>query len=243
MAANAEATVIKVHADNGKLSLDRSLATQSVAITLSWFNRIAARGSRYSYAEAFTPLQPVDAKVRVSEGELRSLHCVLEVMPAAALVLDDRASIAWANGRAAQVLGYALDELVGMPVERMLLPSGRDDRPVSFANLKHADAVSRSVTRNAVARTKSGAEIDVRVTASASLGLGSAARIVVVVEPDTADLAASVPLENEQRRLHRQRASEVGDMAAALAHEIDQPLTAILSNAQAAQRFLAQSPP
>jgi len=36
--------------------------------------------------------------------------------------------------------------------------------------------------------------------------------------------------------------SELGEMAAALAHEINQPLTAILSNAQAAQRFLDFSP-
>ncbi|HEY4804540.1 MAG TPA: ATP-binding protein [Paraburkholderia sp.] len=49
--------------------------------------------------------------------------------------------------------------------------------------------------------------------------------------------------EREQRRLRRERASEVSEMAAALAHEVDQPLTAILSNAQAAQRFLAQNPP
>jgi two-component system sensor kinase FixL len=43
--------------------------------------------------------------------------------------------------------------------------------------------------------------------------------------------------------LPRTHASEIGDLAAALAHEVDQPLTAILSNAQAAQRFLAQTPP
>ncbi|HTR05957.1 MAG TPA: PAS domain-containing sensor histidine kinase [Paraburkholderia sp.] len=233
--------MIKVHAGNGKLNLDRSMATQAVGSTISWFNRIAARGSRYT--EALTKPQPVDAKLRVAEGEVRSLHGVLEVMPAAALVLDDRASIAWANGRATQVLGYALDELVGMPVERMLLPSRGNDRPVSFANLMNAEDISRSVTGHAVARTKGGADIDVRVTASPSVGPGPVARFVIVVEPDKAGLAVSAPHENEQRRLHRQSASEVGDMAAALAHEIDQPLTAILSNAQAAQRFLAQNPP
>lgn len=35
----------------------------------------------------------------------------------------------------------------------------------------------------------------------------------------------------------------LGELAGSLAHELNQPLTAILSNAQAAQRFLAQSPP
>ena len=34
----------------------------------------------------------------------------------------------------------------------------------------------------------------------------------------------------------------MGELAASLAHELNQPLTAILSNAQAAQRFLAADP-
>lgn len=42
---------------------------------------------------------------------------------------------------------------------------------------------------------------------------------------------------------HVTRVSTMGELAASLAHELNQPLTAILSNAQAAQRFLGASPP
>ena len=42
---------------------------------------------------------------------------------------------------------------------------------------------------------------------------------------------------------HIARMSTMGELAASLAHELNQPLTAILSNAQAAQRFLAVKPP
>ena len=38
------------------------------------------------------------------------------------------------------------------------------------------------------------------------------------------------------------RISTMGELAASLAHELNQPLTAILSNAQAAQRFMAAKP-
>jgi two-component system sensor kinase FixL len=41
---------------------------------------------------------------------------------------------------------------------------------------------------------------------------------------------------------HVTRVSTMGELAASLAHELNQPLTAILSNAQAAQRFLAAKP-
>ncbi len=52
-------------------------------------------------------------------------------------------------------------------------------------------------------------------------------------------------LELQKRRqemAHLTRLSTMGELAGSLAHELNQPLTAILSNAQAAQRFLAVQP-
>ncbi|MGH7930107.1 MAG: PAS domain-containing sensor histidine kinase, partial [Candidatus Binatia bacterium] len=43
----------------------------------------------------------------------------------------------------------------------------------------------------------------------------------------------------QQELAHVSRMSTMGELAASLAHELNQPLTAILSNAQAAQRFMA----
>jgi two-component system sensor kinase FixL len=48
---------------------------------------------------------------------------------------------------------------------------------------------------------------------------------------------------NRQELAHVTRISTMGELAASLAHELNQPLTAILSNAQAAQRFIAANPP
>ena len=42
-----------------------------------------------------------------------------------------------------------------------------------------------------------------------------------------------------QELTHIGRVSAMGELTASLAHELNQPLTAILSNAQAAQRLLA----
>ena len=47
---------------------------------------------------------------------------------------------------------------------------------------------------------------------------------------------------NRQELAHAARLSTMGELAASLAHELNQPLTAILSNAQAAQRFLSATP-
>jgi PAS domain S-box-containing protein len=61
---------------------------------------------------------------------------------------------------------------------------------------------------------------------------------------DITDLKAA-DMEVEQRRkevTHLTRVAILGELSGALAHELNQPLTAILSNAQAAQRLLARSP-
>jgi C4-dicarboxylate-specific signal transduction histidine kinase len=42
---------------------------------------------------------------------------------------------------------------------------------------------------------------------------------------------------------HLSRVAMLGELSGSLAHELNQPLAAILSNAQAAQRFLARNPP
>jgi PAS domain S-box-containing protein len=54
--------------------------------------------------------------------------------------------------------------------------------------------------------------------------------------------------EDEARRhrealFHVDRVATMGELSASLAHELNQPLSAIVSNAQAAQRFLAADPP
>ncbi len=54
---------------------------------------------------------------------------------------------------------------------------------------------------------------------------------------------AELDLQQKQREItHLSRVAVLGELSGALAHELNQPLTAILSNAQAAQRFLRQDP-
>lgn len=49
-------------------------------------------------------------------------------------------------------------------------------------------------------------------------------------------------LQKQEEITHLSRVTMLGELSGALTHELNQPLTAILSNAQAAQRFLARDP-
>ncbi|WP_437940542.1 hybrid sensor histidine kinase/response regulator [Sorangium sp. So ce341] len=56
--------------------------------------------------------------------------------------------------------------------------------------------------------------------------------------------AAELKVRKAQEELaHLNRVSAMSELAASIAHELNQPLAAILSNAQAAQRLLGQAPP
>jgi signal transduction histidine kinase len=50
-------------------------------------------------------------------------------------------------------------------------------------------------------------------------------------------------LEQRRELAHLGRVAMVGELSGALAHELTQPLTAVLSNAQAAQRLITRNPP
>jgi two-component system, LuxR family, sensor kinase FixL len=72
---------------------------------------------------------------------------------------------------------------------------------------------------------------------------GSASQVLGSSTDITQRKEAEAELQrNRQELAHVTRISTMGELAASLAHELNQPLTAILSNAQAAQRFLNANP-
>ncbi len=62
-------------------------------------------------------------------------------------------------------------------------------------------------------------------------------------DEEVAACAALDAREETQAVAHAARVATMGRLAGSLAHELNQPLGAILSNAEAAQRFLEQEPP
>jgi C4-dicarboxylate-specific signal transduction histidine kinase len=97
--------------------------------------------------------------------------------------------------------------------------------------------------RELFACRKDGSEVPVEVALSPMPTQEGAFILVSVVDiTDRRDLERATARQRDELA-HLSRVAMLGELSGSLAHELNQPLTAILSNAQAAQRFLAQSPP
>jgi len=79
---------------------------------------------------------------------------------------------------------------------------------------------------------------------SAPISIGGKNYLVGIFRDITERKDAEQNLRKQREELsHVSRVATVGEFAASIAHEIHQPLTAILNNAQAAQRFLSSDTP
>jgi signal transduction histidine kinase len=121
-----------------------------------------------------------------------------------------------------------LDEQM-MVANQTLRPSALHmDRPVIIAVGRDLSAVYAGWQR----------ETQLYVVAFALLALAAGVALHVhIVRSKELELAAQ---QRHRELTHLSRVAMLGELSGAIAHELNQPLTAILSNAQAAQRFLAQ---
>ena len=180
-------------------------------------------------------------QLRASEQRFRA---VVEAAPSAILLVDDKGTIALANAEAERVFGYPRAELVAMPVE-LLIPERFRVPHVRLRAAYSRDPQARTMGtgRELFACRKDGSEVPVEAALSpmpTEEGMFVLASVVDISE--RRDLQRATARQRDELA-HLSRVAMLGELSGSLAHELNQPLTAILSNAQAAQRFLAQSPP
>jgi PAS domain S-box-containing protein len=131
----------------------------------------------------------------------------------------------------------------GLAVERMLgefLLGARASDQATLRRLADAPGPVREVELRL--RTLTGDHRDA-VLATEAIEMGGHACFVTTIR-DVTDRRRAEREAQEQRELltHLSRVAVLGELSGALAHELSQPLTSILSNAQAARRLLAREP-
>src|SRR6478672_2631727 len=178
------------------------------------------------------------SELQVGEERFRR---VVEAAPNAMIMVNHEGQITLANLQAEKTFGYPREELLGCPIE-MLVPERLRSGHQGFRHDYLCDPQARPMGagRELFGRRKDGSEVPVEIGLSpihTSKGMLVLASIVDITERKLAELEAA---RQRHDLAHLARVSTVGELSSSLAHELTHPVTAILSNAQAAQRFLAK---
>jgi two-component system sensor kinase FixL len=157
--------------------------------------------------------------------------------------VNQAGTITLVNAAVEALFGYTRDELIGRPVE-LLVPERFHGHHPSDRQRYCGDPRARAMGagREVFGRCKDGREVAVEIGLT-PIQTAQGPFVLASVTDITARKQAELDVRRHRAELaHVTRIATMGELAASLAHELNQPLTAILSNAQAAQRFLAAKP-
>ena len=178
------------------------------------------------------------ARVRAGEAQWRD---VFENNPTMYFIVDAQGTVVAVNAFGAEQLGYTVDELVGKPVLSVFPESERAAVQEHVAtSLQH---LGQGYSWEARKVRKDGTVITVRETAKA-VPRTKGPIVLIACEDVTERRRSAEALRQAQADLaHASRVMTMGELTTSIAHEVNQPLAGIVTNAGACLRWLAGDPP
>ena len=191
-------------------------------------------------AQLAAKLQTSEVSLRASEERFRA---VVESVPSAILLVDGDGRVTLSNAQAHALFGYRGDELVGLMVDQ-LVPARLRSSHEGYREGYALDAQARAMasTREVYALNKDQIEVPVEVVLRPIWTAGAMYVLVSLVDLTERRQMERSAVRQRDQIAHLSRVAMLAELSGSLAHELNQPLTAILSNAQTAQYHLAQNP-
>ncbi|MCC7328672.1 MAG: PAS domain S-box protein [Gammaproteobacteria bacterium] len=176
-------------------------------------------------------------------AEASEFDALLNAAVDAVVVIDDAGHILRFNQAAVTMFGYSAAEVLGRPLALLMAPDmarGHQGFVERYKRTGRQNIIGFG--REVAARRRDGSLFP------ATLSVGEAhsprgRRFVGLIRDLTAQKEAEEEtLRHRDQMLHASRLTTMGEMAAAIAHEINQPLSAIATYTAACQRLLDQGP-
>ena len=179
-----------------------------------------------------------EAQLRESEEQWRD---VFENNPTMYFIVDAAGKVMAVNPFGAEQLGYKVDELVGQPVLNVSSESDREAVQRNVAICLEQLGLAKSWEVRKV--RKDGTVLRVRETAKAVPRVNGPI-VLIACEDITEQKRAEEALRQAQADLaHVTQVTEMGELSASLAHEVNQPIAAAVTNANTCLRWLAGDTP
>ena len=229
------------------------LELQLFLFAVAWpmmFLAVGVTERRQAYGQL---LGEIDERRRTEERFRR----VVELTPTAILMVGEDQRVLLANRQAETYFGYSSEELqtrgfgdlfpatgespVAGGTQRLppALPPAPTADPSPLTRPQTNAAMSEQPSLERIGLRRDGTTFPAEILCSALELAGRQVTVLVVV-----DLTERRQAEQVRRDLvHASRLAMLGEFTTGIAHEINQPLGAILSNAEAAEMLLDQTPP
>ena len=166
-------------------------------------------------------------------------------VPEAVVMVDRDSRITRVNPEFTKIFGYTAEEAIGQRVKDLITP---DDLQEEVEGFMHRMAKTEDVFAvETVRRHKNGARVPVSLLCVPVSASGSGNTGYVIYR----DITETKRLQDEQRRYHdiqlelahANRIATIGQLSASIAHELNQPLTGIITNCSTCLRMLTGDPP
>lgn len=185
-----------------------------------------------------TEQRAAEQKLAASASHLRS---ILATVPDAMVVINETGKILWFSAAAERLFGFAEAEVIGLDVNCLMPPHDSEH---------HGDYIRRHIAtgekriigigRTVSARRRDGTLFPIELAVGEAISDG--ARVFTGFIRDLTEKQAAEHRVNELRSelVHAGRVSVMGTMASTLAHELNQPITAVATFVRGVQKLLRE---
>ena len=210
--------------------LGRTVAFVVIGLGAAWVGE--RRGIAIRQAEK------INGDLIAQQAHLRS---ILETVPDAMVVIDSRGRIQSFSTAAERLFGYSAEEVIGENVN-MLMPAPYRENHDGYLEryLRSGERRIIGVGRVVVGRRKDGSTFPMELSVGEMQSGASRFFTGFVRDLSERQLTEQRLHELQSELVHVSRLTALGEMSSALAHELNQPLSAIANYLTGAQRLLAR---
>ena len=173
-------------------------------------------------------------------ADASKLQALLDAAVDGIVIIDEQGRIENFNKAAEAMFGFLASDLIGQNVSRLMPEPYSSEHDGYIARyLRTGDARIIGIGREVTGRRNDGIVFPIELSVGESVRSGERCFVGFIRDVTERKAIEERLRQQEEQLAHVTRLSTLGEMAAGIAHEINQPLTAISTYAEACSRLLA----